>query len=481
MSSISSYYSFPTSVDEYVEQALVSERANITTLENKKSDLNNKSSVYTDLSTNLKALQDIADEFSSTVSLNALLTKSAVSSDEAKYKVQASNSAVTGSYSIRVNSIARVDIAHSSRFSSDGTELGDLGKQEIRIADGNGEYADLKIDISKDDSNKEVMQKIAEAINESDLSLSASVIYDTAGTSRLTLTSKETGYDNRINLNDEKNNELLTVLGILDENGERQEASGTDGGFLVRDPDELNAVFMINGLEIIRQSNTIDDVIDGVTIDLYSTFEDSEHDGYISVENDLNEVKDQIDSFIETYNKTVTYLRDKTNIDTSTYEHGELYGDASLTTLRYQLSDIVTGQISTDDDSILNTLADIGITISRSGELSISDQDKLDEQLEGDLAGVIRLFQGDEGVGQRIEDLMKRYTRSGGVISSKKSSISEQVDNLDRRIENYEKILETREAALKLEYSKLQQMLISLNNQMDMFNNNSSILDSYLY
>ncbi|MCP4726518.1 MAG: flagellar filament capping protein FliD [bacterium] len=479
MSSISSYYSFPTSVDEYVEQALVTERANITTLENKKTDLNSKSSVYTDLSTNLKSLQDIADEFSSTISLNSLVAKSAVSSDESYIKVNASNNAETGSYSIRVNSIARTDIAHSSRFSSDGSELGDHGNQEIKIAAGDGEYVSLKIDIKKSDTNKEVLQKVADAINDADVSISASVIDDTSDTSRLTITSKETGSDNRINIGDEKNNELFAVLGILDSEEGRKEASGTNGGFLIQNSEELNAEFMLNGLEIIRQSNTVDDVIDGVTLSLYSASEDTDREGYISVENDIDEVKEQINSFIETYNKTITYLRDKTSFDTSTNTHSDLYGDTSLSTLRYLLSDIVTGQINSEDGSDLNTLAVIGITIERSGELTISDQDKLDENLEGDLNSVISLFQGKEGVGEKIEGLMKRYTRSGGVISSKKNSISEQVNNLDTRISSYEKILEKREASLKLEYSKLQQMLISLNNQMDMFKNNSFILDTY--
>merc|ERR1711916_36966 len=124
------------------------------------------------------------------------------------------------------------------------------------------------------DSDNNSLAEIRNAINnsEANIGVTASIINDDTG-ARLVLTSDQTGVDNLVSVtaaDDDGNDRDLAGLSQLVYDPNDVNALG-DGG-VVHDGLELaeasNATVYIDGLTVTSASNTIDNVIEGVSIDL---------------------------------------------------------------------------------------------------------------------------------------------------------------------------------------------------------------------
>jgi flagellar hook-associated protein 2 len=115
------------------------------------------------------------------------------------------------------------------------------------------------------------------------------------------------------------------------------------------------------GAWIERASNTIGDLIPGVTLSLLSA---STTPVQVTVANDTGAMQDKITSFVNQYNDLLTYIQEQTKYDKTTQEAGVLFGNYGLQIVKSQLAAIATGNapgFADPQDPYLN-LAQIGIT-----------------------------------------------------------------------------------------------------------------------
>lgn len=154
---------------------------------------------------------------------------------------------------------------------------------------------------------------------------------------------------------------------------------------------------MIEEKWISRSSNTIDNVIAGVTLKLHDTTVSSESSsGYTTVEVNLTrnteELKKKITSMIDSYNELATYFKETTTYDTETKTSGVLSSDYSLTSIlnlvKNPLRSVASGFGSSDS---FTRPEDIGLTIDADGTLEL-DEDTFDEAIVDDYMGVLSLF-----------------------------------------------------------------------------------------
>ena len=116
---------------------------------------------------------------------------------------------------------------------------------------------EITVNISSGDSLNDVASAINIAVqekaSEEDIRnpLSAKIMDNT-----LILTSNETGEDYKISTTDDDG--ILLDLGVLDETGNLARELQT----------AHDAIIKVDGLEISRSSNTIDDLIKGLTLDI---------------------------------------------------------------------------------------------------------------------------------------------------------------------------------------------------------------------
>jgi flagellar hook-associated protein 2 len=144
---------------------------------------------------------------------------------------------------------------------------------------------------------------------------------------------------------------------------------------------------------IERSSNTVTDVIAGVTLSLQSTTPDANTPLRLSVTRDTSALKTKLQALVTDYNLVVSYAQEQTRYDATTKTAGVLLGEYSVTNilsqLRTPLTESVTGFQNGKDSFTL--AAQIGLSVGQDGKLSL-DEDTLDTALSKDYAGVLSLL-----------------------------------------------------------------------------------------
>ncbi|MDR1418854.1 MAG: flagellar filament capping protein FliD [Treponema sp.] len=264
------------------------------------------------------------------------------------------------------------------------------------------------------------------------------------------------------------------------------------GGFKPQNPISTaqDALITMEGIEIRRPVNEIDDLIPGVTVTPRSP---SDRPVTLSIKPDREAVKDAIITLVGNYNQLMAEInvltrRDDRIVEELAYlnadEQGELkkrlgafQGDSTLNQLRSALQRAVSAPYLTDEERNLALLAQIGIgtDVRRGGAGGGYDQSRLrgyleideralDSALETKLPAIKQLFGNDtdgdlvadSGVGYTLETLTKPYVETGGIISLKTGTIDSRIGQDRRRIETMERQLAAKEAELKVQYGRME-------------------------
>jgi flagellar hook-associated protein 2 len=146
---------------------------------------------------------------------------------------------------------------------------------------------------------------------------------------------------------------------------------------------------------IERSSNTIDDVIYGVTLHLHDTTDASGEQ--ITLTRDIASVKEKLNSMVEAYNFVMQYVKEKTGYNDVVQTAGLLMGDYVVSGIRSQLLTPFISQTSgfiTDVDSFLMP-GQIGLELDRDGVLSLNTN-VFDEAIAEDYMGVLAVIGADK-------------------------------------------------------------------------------------
>ncbi|MCX8042919.1 MAG: flagellar filament capping protein FliD [Desulfobacterota bacterium] len=217
--------------------------------------------------------------------------------------------------------------------------------------------------------------------------VTASIIDDGSGTStafHLVLSGNNTGADYTITMISHTLNNFAT--------------GGTSGGGFDETQTAQNAQLKIDGYPatgwIERSTNTITDVLTGITMTLFSTGTTT-----ITVSTDTAAIKENIKNFVNTFNEIRSYIKEKTAYNTATDKAGILLGNYAVDTIKNRLNAIVSSKPTGFRDGYdtyvnlmqigIHTDADIG---SATEGLLIIDNAKLDEALSENPDAVARLF-----------------------------------------------------------------------------------------
>ena len=269
-----------------------------------------------------------------------------------------------------------------------------------------------------------------------------------------------------------------------------------------------DALIEVDGIEVIRSTNEIDDIIQGVTLNLKRSSDDPVD---LSITPDRKTVKDSIIEFVGYYNQLMSQINIYTSRDDSVINEldyltdderesaqeqlGLFQGESSLTQMKNRLQRIMMDPYTTRDGSELALLAQIGISTNSGtgGELRTSrlrgyleiDENALDKALETRLNSIKDLFgydsDGDlivdQGVGYSIDSYIKPYIQTGGIISYKTDAIDGQIDRANSEIDSLERSLERKEQQLRREYGMMEgalQQMQENSKALDRFNNSNS-------
>jgi len=317
-----------------------------------------------------------------------------------------------------------------------------------------------------DQINNAISTAVVNEDLEAEEKISASVVSESEGMSRLVLRSNQTGFSNRMIFTDSSDG-LLTSLGVLQSDG-AYDSDNHDYGYMTEigtnDTDSgLNSIIEVDGLTYYRDENKVTDAISGLTIDLISTTTSTQT---ITVENDNEAVKGEIQSFMDSFNEAIEYLKEKSQINPDTLVRGELSGDYSYKALYSELLSLPLNSIGSPSSSDYSSLYSIGIGFSDDGKMIFTDEDKFNEALSISTELVSDIFNASDGVATLIHDKVENFTETGGVISSSKSTIDSNLLYLSRSLKRVEDQLASKEKRYRDEFARLQQTMSALNDQM---------------
>ncbi|MBF0348010.1 MAG: flagellar filament capping protein FliD [Magnetococcales bacterium] len=232
----------------------------------------------------------------------------------------------------------------------------------------------------------------------------------------------------------------------------------------------LDAKMKVDGLSnIYSSSNTVEDVLPGVTMTLKETTASAIT---VTVTDDTAALKTTLTSFTTSFNDVIDYINQN--------KAGALSGATLTRSIISQLRNELNSSTDKDDVSgnILSPfsiLAEMGLrTDQKTGKISF-DSDELDSALSSNFTVLSDLFTNTQtevgannsaGLAHRIEDLLDNITNSTtGSLTGVKDSVNARISNLEKSIEREEARLEKVREMLTKKFSNLEQLVNSMNSQ----------------
>jgi flagellar hook-associated protein 2 len=146
----------------------------------------------------------------------------------------------------------------------------------------------------------------------------------------------------------------------------------------------VDAELAMGALTITRATNTIDDLVDGVSLRLQSAGAVT-----VTVEQDLDAAAKKVSGLVDALNGVLSELAKQSATSQDAGARGPLSGDALVRTMTMQLRGAL-GQVVAQDGPF-RTLADLGIELTREGRVTLNDS-KLRAALTEDPAAAGRLL-----------------------------------------------------------------------------------------
>jgi len=141
------------------------------------------------------------------------------------------------------------------------------------------------------------------------------------------------------------------------------------------------------GLVITSPTNTLEDVIDGVKLDLIKT---SDEPVIISIRGDTEKALAGIKEFTDAYNAMLLFFRESTKYDQESGIAGPLQGDRNLPRIQNETSRIFIDKV-VGLETDRNLLYSIGLKINSDGLIDV-DEEKLKNSILDNLSTVSNLF-----------------------------------------------------------------------------------------
>jgi flagellar hook-associated protein 2 len=148
-----------------------------------------------------------------------------------------------------------------------------------------------------------------------------------------------------------------------------------------------DALIRVDGVDITRATNSFNDVIAGVQIDLKNAKPGTNVS--VGVTRPTAAISQGVQDFVAAYNELMTMISEAIRTDANGAT-GVLRGDVGVSALQHQLAKLPTTILSSTGSGV-HTLAEIGVTTNRNGSLSVNAA-KLQAALAADPDGVEALF-----------------------------------------------------------------------------------------
>lgn len=417
------------------------ERAPIERLEADQTYYNSRLKAFSEFETKLTSFMDAAETIDT---VDELDSPSVTSSSDEFLTASADSDLTTGSFQVTVMALAQQQKDVSGGYADKFSDTFGTGSLSLTVG---GEAHSIAID-----SENNSLDGIAQAINDADLGVSATIINDGTG---------DTPY--RLILTGENVSESFTL-----------DSSGLSGGSdtaptTTTTQTAQQSHIVIDGIDVYGDSNSLDSSIPGLTMELVKADPDSATTLNVSPNHDETQTK--IKSFVDAYNKVINFISDQSETGWG--------NDSAFRSVKRSMQAMLTDTMDTGGS--YSSLAQIGFETQRDGTVTL-DTTTLSDALDSDYDSVAALLTGsgdEDGITDKFAAYLDEMTDSvDGIYAGRKESTESTIKRLDTRIEMMELRMEQREETLRAKFSAMETLVSGLNSQGSFLTQQLSALNS---
>lgn len=303
---------------------------------------------------------------------------------------------------LSVSQLAQVDSYQSKGFKSRSDTLTGISSDQSLTLSVGDKSVDIKVGAST------TLEDIINQINDGAGDVLKASIVNTGGENgyKMILQSKESGEKNQIKFSvkgDQADGakQVLKELGFnATETAVKDDQGNTTGfdfslDFTKSEAKQLqkaqDAKFNFNGIDITRSSNSVDDLIVGVTFNLNNVDEKNSTTGalkesVITIGKDTDAVVKSLKSMVTAYNDLISNVSTATSYDRENGVAGTLNGMSEITGIKRKLQNLFE---SSNSDG--KSLQSFGFSFTEKGVLSV-DESKLKDTISKDYEGFKSFF-----------------------------------------------------------------------------------------
>jgi flagellar hook-associated protein 2 len=302
------------------------------------------------------------------------------------------------------------------------------------------------------------LAQLRDKINASNSGVVASVLTDASG-ARLVLRSASTGEMNGFR------------IGVTDADGNNFDGLGLSA--LAFDPSAgiltmaqalaaANAAASLNGLPISSESNTLSNVLDGMTLTLGKV---TAAPVLVEAKPDTASMRKALDSFVSAYNDLNKLLLDQTKYDAASQTAGLLQGDSAAVAMRSQMRSLIGG--SSGASAMFGRLAEVGFDVQSDGSIKLDETQlanglaNLDE-IEKLFANSDLLDPANDGIAVRLRKMADQVLGIEGSIGTRSEGLRQRIESNQDRQDRLEDRVALVEKRLRAQYTALDRQMASL-------------------
>jgi flagellar hook-associated protein 2 len=369
------------------------------------------------------SIDELKKAFEGLNDLSDFSSLQANNSQPSAFGVVAGPTAAAAAYSVKVNQVAEAQRMSTQGFAERSTALNGGAAFDLNLSVNGG--ATQTINVTTD-----TPAGVVSAINGAGLGLSAQLI-QTSGTEpwKVVITG-QTGEAQQFTLGSTSS----TDLGLP--------TTSNDANWLQTAQD---AQIEVNGLAISRATNTINDVVDGVT---FNVFTPTTGTARLELNRDTSGIVGRIENLVAAYADFEENVKIMTDRGSDVEDFGGiLAGDRLVQSVRVQVREMLTATSSTPGSTI-QAPRDVGLTFDRNGVLQL-DTDKLAAALQNNFDEVAQMFSANTnnqstfsaapaGVAGDAVKKLDAMLRSTGLIAQQTDNANRQVDQFKVQLERLE-------------------------------------------
>lgn len=455
-------------VNSIVTSLMSVEKQPLALMKKEETSISAKISSLGKLQANLATLRDKASALTS-ASLWSGTVPTVSDSSVATVSTLAGQTATAGSHSLQVVSLAAAQTLGSATLPSAASTLSE-GSLTIELGTwGSGTPAagftakagatPVTVSIA---AGKTSLSDIRDQINSAGAGVVASIVTDASG-ARLSLRSASTGAENGFRITaTETADDGVAATGLSALSFDAAAVSSP----MTRVQSAANAQAVVDGMSVSSASNTLDGVLDGLSIKLLKPGSGSATD--LTVAPDTASVRTALNDFVSAFNAVASQIQTDTGYNATTKTGATLQGDHATVTLQSRLRGVLNTAFGGTGSGGMTRLSDLGITMSKDGTLATSTT-RQDKAL-GDPAAVRALLGGGDGSSTALTGFMTRFKKladsalgQDGLLDGHTAGLKSRLKQLTDGEARMQQRLDATEKRLRAQYQSLDQSMSRLN------------------